>query len=103
VILGRADFEDLVDVMNTCLGLDPKQRFRIGKFSYHRHLTFESINYVLTGSQLLSFLLMIQDDCNDFDFEKSSVHEVLEIIGEEFRNGAAIVFPEISSRGIILR
>jgi hypothetical protein len=82
VIPGRADFEDLVDVMNTCLRRDPKPPLRIGEFLHYRYLTIESINYGLIESQLLSFLLMVQDDYNDFDFEKSSVHEVFEIIGE---------------------
>jgi hypothetical protein len=70
-IPGRADFEDRVGVMNKCLCRDSKQCLRINEFLHHRYLTFESINYGLIESQLLSFLLMIQDDYNDFDFEKS--------------------------------
>jgi hypothetical protein len=97
----RAYFDDLVDVMNKCLLRDSKQRFRIAEFLHHRYLIFESIGYGLIKSQLLSFLLMIQDDYSNYDFEKLSVHEVFEIIGEEFRNGAAIVFSEIGSRDII--
>jgi serine/threonine protein kinase len=103
VIPGRADFEDLVDVVNKCLRRDPKQCPRIEELLHYRYLTFESINYDLGESQFLSSLLMIQDNDKDFDFEKSSVHNVLEIIREEFRNGAAIVFLEIGSRHIIPR
>jgi serine/threonine protein kinase len=103
VIPERVDFEDLFDVINQYLRRDPKQRPRIEELLHHRYLTFESITYGLVESQLLSFLPMIQDDHNDFDFEKSSFYEALEIIGEEFRNGAAIVFPEIGSRDIIPR
>jgi hypothetical protein len=40
MIPGRGDFEDLVDVMNTCLRRDPKQRLRIDEFLHHRYLTF---------------------------------------------------------------
>jgi hypothetical protein len=103
MIPGRTDFEDLVDVTNNCLRRDPKQRLKINEFLYHRYLAFKSIDYGLIESQLPSFLLMIQDDYNDVDFEKLSVHEVLEMIEEGLRNGAAIIFPEINSRGIISR
>jgi hypothetical protein len=103
MIPGRTNLEDPVDVTDNCLRRDSKQRVKINEFLHHRYLAFKSIDYGLIESSLPSFLLMIQDDYNDVDFEKSSVHEVLKLIGEELWNGAAIIFPEIDSRGIIPR
>jgi serine/threonine protein kinase len=92
-IPGRADFDDLVDVMRKCLRRDPKQRPRIEELLQHRYLTFGKMDYRGVEEQLLAFVLMIQDSCGDFKFEGEEGEEVLEIIGEQFRNGERIAFP----------
>jgi serine/threonine-protein kinase TTK/MPS1 len=83
----RSDFYALRDVMSRCLQRDPRRRPPIDQLLEHQFLTFNAADFQSVESQLLSFVLIIQDQCADCDFDGDETIPILEDISNRFRNG----------------
>jgi serine/threonine-protein kinase TTK/MPS1 len=83
----RPDFDALRDVMFRCLQRDPKDRPRIDELLKHQFLTFAAADIHFVESQLLSFVLIVQDQCTDSQFDTNEEVPLLENIADQFRNG----------------
>jgi serine/threonine-protein kinase TTK/MPS1 len=83
----RPDFYALRDVMARCLQRDPRSRPRIDELLEHQFLTFKAADFQRVELQLLSFVLIIQDQCADCEFDADEATPVLEEIASRFRNG----------------
>jgi serine/threonine protein kinase len=91
---GRSDFGDLMDIMKKCLQRDSKARPTIDERLRHQYVTFGAIDLSGIGSQLLSFLLQIQDDYPNCDFDGPAADQVFDCLAAQFRNKQEIQFPE---------
>ena len=89
----RPDFNDLLDVMKSCLQRDPKKRPKIDELLAHPYITFRAPEYSKVESQILSLILAIQDHYLGYDFSSPLHKQTLEVLAEQFRTGAPIQFP----------
>ena len=89
----RPDFDDLLDVMKSCLQRDPKKRPKIDELLAHPYITFRTPEYSRVEDQLLSLILEIQDNYMEYDFSSPVHKHTLAALADQFRTGAPIHFP----------
>jgi serine/threonine protein kinase len=91
----RPDFDALQDVMKRCLQRDPRDRPQISELLRHRYITFGFVDFRGIETNLLSFILMVQDEYADCDFDGEEGAVFLEEMTERFRRTEAISFGEM--------